>query len=715
MSESFFSPDWPGIAELKPRLRPHLKLHRQVWRNRVWHVVEDEATGRHHRLDALAWEVVSRLDGRISMDALWRQLLDQLGEKAPSQHDIIRLVGSLHQADLIQAAMTPDSEELFYRREKRQRQQRQSLVNPFAFRAKLFDPTRLLDALAPLSGWLFHGFSALLLALLVIPAAVLALQHWPEIQATAAARLPSGRFWLLLWFVYPVVKLCHELGHALAVRHWGGQVREIGVSLLVLMPVPYVNASAANLFPHKHARMIVSAAGILVEVAFSAIAFFVWLNVSDGLVRDLAFVVMTVSGLSTVLFNANPLIRFDGYHFLADWLEIPDLARRSSRYWAWLGKRYLLRTPNPSGLDLAPGEAKWLALYAPAAWLYRWLILVVIVTWMAGVSRSLAIVTALYFLYALLLRPAWRIGRYLWASQELSHRRLRAIATVAISLTLVAAVVTLLPAPFATVTQGVVRAPDESRVRASADGFVARILVGQGEPVKRGQPLIQLRNALLRTRLRQLEARLAATDVRLQAARQDDPAKARQLEKELASVRSELDHLRNRTGELLIRANVSGAFYAPRLDDLQGRFLHKGDTLGYILGEAPLRLRGAIAQTDAEKLSRYPGRVTFKTARHAPREARLLGVRPAGSDHLPSAALAVGNGGPFLTDPGDDESLKTLDPVVIVDLAAPGLKARQIGNRVWLRFDHGRKPLLQQWAIRWEQLFLKHFSSAPSA
>ncbi|HGG58538.1 MAG TPA: biotin/lipoyl-binding protein [Gammaproteobacteria bacterium] len=710
MSESFFSPDWPGIAELTPRLRPHLKLHRQVYRNRVWHIVEDEVTGRHHRLDALAYELASRLDGQTSINALWEQLLDQLGEKAPSQHDIIQLIGGLHQADLIQATMTPDSEELFYRREKRNRQQRQSLVNPFAFKARLFNPTRLLDWLEPLTGWAFHGVSALLLALLVIPAGVLALQHWPEIQATAAARLPSGRFWMLVWFVYPLVKLCHELGHALAVRHWGGQVQEIGVSLLALMPVPYVNASAANLFPQKHARMIVSAAGILVEVAFSAIAFLVWLNVSDGLARDLAFVVMTISGLSTVLFNANPLIRFDGYHFLADWLEIPDLARRSTRYWIALAKRFLLQTPRASDLDLAPGEAKWLAIYGPASWLYRWLILAVIVAWMAKISRALAIAVALYFLFILLIRPAWRIARYLWASRELSNRRLRALATVTVGLLAATAAVALLPAPFATLTQGVVRAPDESRVRATADGFVTEVLVEQGAAVEPGQALVRLRNDLLHTRQRQLEARLAATDIRLQAARQDDPARARQLEKERASVRSELDRLREQTGDLVIRASIPGRLFIPRLSDLPGRFLHKGDTLGYVLGESALRLRAAIPQADAEKLARYPGQITFRTEQRPARQARLLSVRPAGSNRLPSPALAARNGGAFLTDPGDEKALKTLNPVFIVDLAAPELTVDHIGNRVWLRFDHGRKPLLQQWAIRWEQLLLKHFS-----
>ncbi|HHJ20227.1 MAG TPA: biotin/lipoyl-binding protein, partial [Gammaproteobacteria bacterium] len=485
------------------------------------------------------------------------------------------------------------------------------------------------------------------------------------------------------------------------------------ISLLVLMPVPYVNASAANLFPDRHARMIVSAAGILVEIFFTSVALFLWINLGDGLLRDIAFVVMTISGVSTVLFNANPLVKFDGYHFLADWLEIPDLAKRSGRYWSWLGKRYLLKVARLEPMDIAPGETKWLLLYAPASWFYRWLILAVIVTWMSDISLLLAIVVGIWFLMSLLVTPAFKISKYLWQSPDLSGKRLRSIATTGLLMLMLVIAVSVIPAPFSTITQGVVWAPDESRVRAAADGFVDDVLVVQNAMVTAGQPLIQLKNERLITHRQQLEAQLTAIDARLSASQQTDRNKAEQLRHESETVRAELERITEQTQALVIRSHTAGRVIIPRLADLPGRYIHQGDPLGYVLGQSETRLRAAIRQNDAKNLSQFQGSVSVKFNRPGNNilSASILQIQPAAGNQLPSPALGYPGGGIFLTDPADDKGQKTLTPIFLVDLRLPGQPVEHIGHRVWIRFDHGDKPLLQQWAIQWKQLLMQHFSS----
>ena len=156
----------------------------------------------------------------------------------------------------------------------------------------------------------------------------------------------TPKYLLMMWLFYPVIKSFHELGHGLAVKAWGGEVRETGVSILMLMPVPFVDASAASAFPEKHRRAAVGAAGMMVELFFAALATFVWLNVEDGFVRDIAFVLMVIGGVSTVLFNGNPLLRFDGYYVLSDLLDVPNLGPRSNAYVAYLAQRYLLKIEN---------------------------------------------------------------------------------------------------------------------------------------------------------------------------------------------------------------------------------------------------------------------------------------------------------------------------------------------------------------------------------
>ena len=148
-------------------------------------------------------------------------------------------------------------------------------------------------------------------------------------------------------------------------------VHEFGVMFLVFAPVPYVDASAASEFRSKWRRALVGAAGMIVEVFFAALALYVWLAVEQGLVRALAYNVMLIAGVSTVVFNGNPLLRYDGYYILADLLEIPNLAQRATRYWGYLVERYVFRTEDSKDFVATRGERIWLLLYAPASFFYR--------------------------------------------------------------------------------------------------------------------------------------------------------------------------------------------------------------------------------------------------------------------------------------------------------------------------------------------------------
>ena len=161
-------------------------------------------------------------------------------------------------------------------------------------------------------------------------ATLLAAVHWRELASSDLAGVLEPHNLLLLALAYPVVKTAHELGHGLAAKAWGGAVHELGLMFLVFVPVPYVDASSTSSFRSKYRRMVVGAAGIMVELFLAAAALLVWLHVEPGVVRSLAFNVMMIGGVSTVFFNGNPLLRFDGYYVLADWIEIPNLSARST-------------------------------------------------------------------------------------------------------------------------------------------------------------------------------------------------------------------------------------------------------------------------------------------------------------------------------------------------------------------------------------------------
>ena len=341
MTGTLFSPSWYRVAPLKPRLRSHVEIHRHSYRDEVWFILQDHASGRSHRLTPAAYYLIGLMDGERSIEQLWQLCNERAGSEAPTQDDVIRLLGQLHAADALICDVPPDTRELFRRFQRQQRQTwRQRLWTPLAIRIPLVDPDQFLERTAffvrPLFGW-----AGVILWLTIVAAGlVVAGLNWSALTEDVVDRALAPQNLLLLWFAYPVVKAIHELGHAYAVKIFGGEVHEIGIMFLVFVPVPYVDASAASSFPDKRQRMVVGAIGIAVELALAAFALVLWVHAADGSVHAIAYNVILIGGVSTVLFNGNPLLRFDGYYVLADAIELPNLGQRATRYLGYLVQRY---------------------------------------------------------------------------------------------------------------------------------------------------------------------------------------------------------------------------------------------------------------------------------------------------------------------------------------------------------------------------------------
>ena len=289
MSDSLFSPSWYRVAELKPRLRNHGEVHRHDYRGKVWFILQDHASGRSHRFSPAAYSFIGLMDGNSTVQQLWDTVTEQAGDKAPSQDEVIRLLGLLHSADILISDVTPDSRELFRRYQRQERMKlKQRLWTPLAIRIPMFDPENFLERSLSFARLLINRYTAVLWLMVVLTGVVLAAVHWSDLTENVVDRALLPQNLLLLWFVYPVVKTFHELGHAYVTKLNGGEVHEIGIMFLVLMPVPYVDVSSAWGFRDKHKRMAVGAAGIAVELFLGALALFVWLSVEDGVVHAIA-------------------------------------------------------------------------------------------------------------------------------------------------------------------------------------------------------------------------------------------------------------------------------------------------------------------------------------------------------------------------------------------------------------------------------------------
>ena len=343
----FQSSSWYRVAKLQPKLREHITIGRHRYRGDGWYVAHDHATGRVHRLSSASSAIIGEMDGNRSVDQLWQEIGNRLGSEAPTQDELIQLLAQLNAADLLQTEATPDSAELFTRAMKVRRSEwLNNIFNPLALRVRIWHPDNFFERSLRYVKWLIGWRGLALWMLVVLPALVLAAQHWPELATNAAQRTLAVDNLLLMALSYTVLKTLHELGHGYAVKAFGGPVHELGVMFLVFAPVPYVDATAASEFRSKWRRALVGAAGMIVEVFVAALALYVWLAVEEGLVRTLAYDVMLIAGIATVLFNGNPLLRYDGYYILSDILEIPNLAQRATRYWGYLVERYVFRTED---------------------------------------------------------------------------------------------------------------------------------------------------------------------------------------------------------------------------------------------------------------------------------------------------------------------------------------------------------------------------------
>jgi putative peptide zinc metalloprotease protein len=716
MLRSLFSPSWYRVANLKPRLRRHTQIHRHHYRGELWYVMQDHVSGRYYRFTPTAYQVIGMMDGRLSVQDLWEKVTVRFGDEAPTQGEMVNLLSQLHAADVLLCDVPPDTAELFRRHTKGEKSKWQTyLRSPLSLRFPLFKPERFLARTVPLVRPLFSIYGALLWLAVVGSAAVLAGLHWQELTGDLVDRVLSAQNLLILWLVFPVVKALHELGHGYAIKALGGEVPEMGIMLLVLMPVPYVDASSSLAFREKWQRFLVGAAGMMVELFVAALALFVWLHLPPGtLLRSLCFNAILIAGVSTILFNGNPLLRYDGYYMLSDLLGIMNLSQRSTDYWGYLFKRHLFGLRQVEAPYAAPGERFWFISYSLAAYAYRLFLYFAIITFISNKFFFIGIMLALWALVGMIVVPACKRIHFVITSPTLRENRGRAVMATG-GLVLAALIVLfLLPFPSWTRTEGVVWAPEESQVRAGTEGFVDQVRAVPNGPVKKGEVLVTCRDPLLAAQVKVLEAQLRELEVRyydLVAAL--DLVQARLVQEDLEHIRSSLARAREKESALTIHSPGDGLFILPAAQDLPGRFVKQGDLLGYVINSTGPTVRVVAPQSDIDLMRQRQLAVNVRLASEVDRviPAAIKRVVPGAQERLPSTVLGTIGGGEVPIDPRDQDGLKTFENLFQMDLEILEPVARLcIGGRVYVRFDQGYIPLGLQWYRTLRQLLLKRFN-----
>ncbi len=577
MSLAASSPASSTTRPLGLRRRADLEVRHHRFEGRGYWVVKDPVGLNYFRFHEEEYAILEMLDGRASLEGIRRRFESRFRPQTITLDEIHRFAAVLHRSGLA-LSDAPGQGDALLDQAARQRGQRRwgSVANLLAIRFRGFDPDPLLRAVYPSLRWAFSAPAMVLSAMLALLAVSLVVIHFDAFQA----RLPdfhgffSARNVLLLAAVLGGMKVLHELGHGLACRHFGGECHEMGLMLLVLTPCLYCDTSDSWLLASKWRRAAVAAAGIYVEVVLASLATLVWWITEPGLLNSTCLSAMFVGSVSTILFNGNPLLRYDGYYVLSDLLEVPNLRQKSAAVLSRAMGRLLLGI-RPAADPFLPQRGKALFLtYAVASTVYRWLVLAAILLFLNKVfeparlkivGQALAAVT----LGALLGMPLYRLVRFFYLPGRLEKvKPLRAIASAAV-LALAAAGMLLVPLPRYVVCMLEVQPREAAAVYVDVPGTLSNLVVQPGQRVSRGQILAELRDADVELAVARLAALRDHYRVKLDNARwqrhrdRRAAAEVRQLEEALKTVEDQLAKREEDSRRLCLAAPADGIVLAP--------------------------------------------------------------------------------------------------------------------------------------------------------
>lgn len=723
-----FHEAWYRVADLKPRLLTGVKIRRQYFRGGLWYVLENPANSEFARMDENAYRFAGSLDGRRTVSEVWQSCNEHLGDAAPTQGEVIQLLGQLHAMNLLYVDLPPDAEGLLNRYRRRvQREVLGYLSNLLFLRIPLYDPDAMLNRWVGLVGAVYSWAGLLLWLALVCTGLYFVVGNFNELMAQSADVLDPGNL-VFLYLSFVVVKICHEFSHAFACKRFGllnrssGQVHAMGVMFLVLFPLPYVDASSAWSFRNKWHRAIVGMAGVLAELALASVAAIVWSQTSTGTLHIIAYNVIFVASVSTLLFNGNPLLRFDAYYVLSDLIEIPNLAQRSRNYLYYLVKRYVWGIKKLQNPAYSLGERIWFLTYGPASTVYRIYISVRILLFLNDrLPPAFFIIVPILATTAVLgwlLWPLSRFFRYLATGAELARNRRRAILSTVGGLAVTIVLVGLIRMPHHCRIEGVVEPAQLALIHAETDGFVTGFLPSQSTVSPGGAPLVQQMNPELEAQSASLQAQRRALVVRQHLAELEETAAAQIIAEQIAALDEQIARVRSELEKLSVKAPFEGAWVAPEIERAQGTYLKRGEQVGFVGSLDDLVIRATAGQDVAamiEKADRVV-EIRIKGRPESTFTGRIEKVSPAGQDTLPSEALSYASGGSMPTRSGPRQDVKAAERFFEVRIRPErqetndgGPVALLTGQRVVTRIRMAPEPLLVQWCHAARQLFQRRF------
>lgn len=685
----------PRLRSAQVGLRTDIEVHRHVFRGEPSYVIRDPMTLGVHRITPQDYQIVAALSKDVPLGDVFSSLVGAGRLEQGDEEAFYRFVLSLHSLGFLSLPV-PDDRSLYERREKKRRAKRVARAIGFLFmQIPMVNPDAFLARTGHMVAWAFSRWAVMIWCVVVGAALLLLAQNRAEFFQPIGTIFTAERM-IGLWFTLVGMKILHEFGHAYTCRLRGGEVPEIGVYLIMGTPCAYVDATSSWGFTRRVDRIAVILAGIYVELFIAALAVFVWAITPSAAVKVMAFDVVLVAGIATILANLNPLMKFDGYYLLSDVIEIPNLRSTAQRYALSVAKRIAVGTPV---IDLPYGRLTRLALlvFGAAGALYKFTVVMGIAAVLATKMFWVGVGLAVFYAGGELFKALRGTAGFLIHAQESLMLRLRGAVLAFVLFALLPAAAVLLPVPMDVKASAVVGRAIEEAMYAPMPGFIDRVMVSAGDTLEAGDPIASVRNDDLSSRLAEATARLEQAQVRAAAALGTDLAEFREHDRMVEASRAEVAYQQNRTLELNVLAATPGEVVSCFGASDEGRFVRPDEPIAVVVG-GDWVVRAWIRAEAFASLGLAEGdRVQFRAAAAAGRTLSgvITRVTPGGTRRLGEITLTGEGGGdiPVSPETGDAseayyEVEATLDdpgslPYGVTGRVLLGSKSEPIATVLW--------------------------------
>ena len=669
------------FSQARLRLKDSLRFTMRQSGGGITYLVEDDVTGRFFRVGLAQYTFMTMLDGNRTVSTALMKTATLLREHAIDENEAANLCKWAIESGLVESETGNSAARRHEQHEQQQKQKMVSYLNPMMIRIPLFNPDTLVSTISRFTNFLISPLGAAIWLAVVIFGFFQLLSNWDEFFLNRVSSFSAEDFiWIALTWV--VLKLIHELAHSLVCKKYGGRVASCGILILLMIPMPFVDVTSSWRFDNKWKRILTSAAGMLSEVFMAAIACYVWVSSGPGPIQYHAGNVIIAASLHTLLFNINPLMRFDGYYMLADWLEIPNLSPSGRQWlkgvftWMYFGKKAApLKETGFRGLAVR--------IYGVLAMLWFFTIAIGLSLAASGLIEGFGLIVALIGIVMWVGIPLLKLCKYVAVGTDTDkpNRPWFAMAML-LTVCLVGGFLYACPSPSVVSAPIVIEYELLSVVRSNASGFVKSIHVVDGQMVDEGELLVTLENPELEQELKSLLIDIEISKLRTNSLYNQEKISEVQLEKEtLISLIKRKAELEQQVNDLVIYAPQTGEVLARDLHVSTGKHFTPGTEILSIGQPGEIQAVALTKQTDIDWVSANPEAEVDLLIWGRDKDSLIPGkislINPRARDDLPHEAFSASVGGPLAVVPRqqvegkseDEQDVMLTQPRVPVEIA----------------------------------------------